>query len=516
MGENVKQTDRSGKTNGFGFFLTGNFFTGKILFLGLVVAQIISSIHVYLSNIKLLHSIENIKAAGYLTVPNQNIIKSLPELGPAFYGGIFFTLTTGALLSLLGLVSAFMWVRFFKRKKNLLIPFIAIWAGLIGEININGFSPLICSYFLFIPSVVFLISSRYMPPPQSRKTGGLTEIIPVIPVLALVILWTLQINSGIFTDIRDHLLLSNSLGTKINDFYYQYTLYPAEAIKSLDQKLIRTYKFDKPEDNSLADQIRVKLVNNDYLQLNKNAEVDLDIEEQNNYIELRHEGKIILTTLSKDFLSDPGKTLSEFSMRVDRQDFFRRFTFISLLSGFPAAMIILFYSMLVFFLKLFFEYRRASTISLYLCLAIAIFLSAFFNHVSGKQIDENNLPEALKSARWQDKVMALRIIDEKKLDISGFGNYREMLSSPHIPVRYWLAKVLGESHKPGTFKDLLVLMDDPSPNVVCMAYYSTGQRGSKKNIKELLQRIKISGHWYEQWYAYKALRALGWKQTISD
>ena len=90
-----------------------------------------------------------------------------------------------------------------------------------------------------------------------------------------------------------------------------------------------------------------------------------------------------------------------------------------------------------------------------------------------------------------------------------------MLSSPYIPVRYWLVRVLGASRDPKNLKDLLRLMDDPSTNVVCMAYYSMGQRGNKSNIKDLLERIKRSDHWYEQWYAYKALRALGWKQTIS-
>ena len=34
------------------------------------------------------------------------------------------------------------------------------------------------------------------------------------------------------------------------------------------------------------------------------------------------------------------------------------------------------------------------------------------------------------------------------------------------------------------------------------------------DINKILKRIEKSLHWYEQWYAYKALRALGWKQTI--
>lgn len=515
MDAKIKQTDRSSASTGFSFFLSGNFFTGKILFLGLVISQIIAAIHVYLSNTRLFNSLENLKNAGYLTVPNHIIMKSLPEFGPAFYGGLFFTLSAGALLSLLGLVSALIWNRFFKRKKALLIPFMILWAGLIIAINIKGFSPVITAYFLFIPSIVFIIASRYMPPVQPKKTGYLSGMARTVPIILLIILWAVQINSGIFTNIRDHLLLSNGPGKKINDFYYRYTMYPAEAMKSLDQKIIKTCNLDKISDNNLAYQIRKKLINYDFLEVNKNAAVDLRIDEHNNSLNLSNGGKVILTSSTRDFLETTEKTLSEFSIGTDKQDFFRLFTFISLFTGFPAVMIIFFYCILAFMLGIFYNHRHASTVSLFLCLAFAVSVSAFLFLISGKPLEEENLPEALRSANWHNRVIALKIINEKKMDISRFGSYQDMLTSPHIPVRYWLAKALATSRDPESYKALTILMDDPCPNVVCMAYFSTGQRGDRTNIKKLLKRIIESDHWYEQWYAYKALRALGWKQTIS-
>ena len=516
MGEQTEQTDRYGAPEGFRFFLNSNFFTGKILFLGLLVAQIIATIHIYLSNTGLFHTLEHIKNAGYLTIPNDNVIKSLLEFGPAFYGGLFFSLSTGALLSLLGLVSAFIWVQFFKRKKPLLIPFLILWAGLIGAVNINGFCPVITIYFLFIPSIVFIAVSRWMPSVQYNKNGSLSLMIRIIPVFLIAILWILQMNNGMFTNIRDYLLLSNSPGIKVNNFYYLYTLYPAEAIKSLEQKLIKTYRLDNLSDDYISDQIKKKLINCDYIEVKENAAVDLTIEEQNNSLNIGDKGKIILTVSTGDFLSNTESRLKEFSSRIDRLNFFRLFTYISLLTGFPAIMIILFYSILGAILNLYFNYRRSCTISLYLCLTAAVLLSAFFYHVSGKSIEEENLPEALRSARWQDQVTALKIIDEKKMDISRFRNYREMLSSTHIPVRYWLAKVLGTTGFHDSYNDLLILMDDQCPNVVCMAYSSLGQRGDKSAISKILKRIQLSDHWYEQLYAYKALRALGWKQPVSN
>jgi HEAT repeat protein len=90
-----------------------------------------------------------------------------------------------------------------------------------------------------------------------------------------------------------------------------------------------------------------------------------------------------------------------------------------------------------------------------------------------------------------------------------------MLKSPHIPVRYWLARALAVSRKPETYDDLLSFLDDPHPNVVSMAFYALGKRGDRSAIGLILHRIETSRHWYVQWYAYKALRRLGWKQTAS-
>jgi len=72
---------------------------------------------------------------------------------------------------------------------------------------------------------------------------------------------------------------------------------------------------------------------------------------------------------------------------------------------------------------------------------------------------------------------------------------------------------LGVSREPETFKDLLAFLDDPHPNVVSMAFYALGQRGNRRVVNELIKRIATSDDWYNQWYAYKALRSLRWKQT---
>ena len=54
------------------------------------VTQFLATAHVYLSNMELFTSLEVIKDAGYLTIPNQNVMPGLKEFGSAFYGGLFF------------------------------------------------------------------------------------------------------------------------------------------------------------------------------------------------------------------------------------------------------------------------------------------------------------------------------------------------------------------------------------------------------------------------------------------
>jgi HEAT repeat protein len=139
-----------------------------------------------------------------------------------------------------------------------------------------------------------------------------------------------------------------------------------------------------------------------------------------------------------------------------------------------------------------------------------------FHRYESGEIGKSDLARTLESEDWRDRVGALRVAYEKGMEVAEFPSYDRMLKSPHIPERYWLTKSLGVSRKPETQKDILALLDDPHPNVVSMAFYALGQRGDRAAIGEIVKRIKRSNDWYNQWYAYKALRSLGWKQTRSN
>ncbi len=207
--------------------------------------------------------------------------------------------------------------------------------------------------------------------------------------------------------------------------------------------------------------------------------------------------------------------LRKFSSKTDRHAFFRHFTFFSLLIGFPLSLYLLLYGLFRLISGCFLDVRASSILASTLCLVTGITVLVLFHQSRVRNLDVRDVAQALESERWQERVAALKTIEQRGMQIGGFQAYQRMLKSPHIPERYWLAKALGFSRRSETYNDLLALLDDPHPNVVSMAFYGLGRRRDSRAVKEVLTRIETSDDWYNQWYAYGALRALGWKQRRS-
>ncbi|MCP4371093.1 MAG: hypothetical protein GY797_23705, partial [Deltaproteobacteria bacterium] len=234
-------------------------FVARALFFGMIAAQVIATIQVYLSNLSLYNKITAIKEAGYLVLPNQHVLNILPDFDPAFFGGMFFTLSVGAGLSLYSMAAMWIWTRLLSRNRIYVILLLLPLAGCIVKVNLHGFSPFVTSYFLVIPAVIFLATLKWTTDLPEQK-GWLKEILHVAPLVLLTLLWTIQMQSSMFIDIRDNLLLSNSFGRKINDFYYKYTLYPAEAFKSLQQKTLKTCSLGSIKEETVETLLRNELI----------------------------------------------------------------------------------------------------------------------------------------------------------------------------------------------------------------------------------------------------------------
>jgi hypothetical protein len=391
---------------------------------------------------------------------------------------------------------------------------VLLWVGLLAAANSEGLCAVVSSYFIIIPPVVFAATCRWMPPPPDRPIW-LKRLAHAVPFSVLAVVWATQMDSTLFVDVRDSLLLSNPLGMRLNDFYYDYTLYSAEAFKSLDQRLFRTCDLEDLGETPLARSLEQALLDHDYLPVRGEGGVDLRIRKVGDGLAFLHRGDLVLRTTASAFLADPGKALLEFSVKTDRYGFFRRFTFLSLAIGLPIALYVLLYSLLRLVLSFFLALGTAGVTAAVLCSIIGLAPVAPISSMRGAKIDPNRLADALQAPRWQERVAALKLVETQGLEIGNFPTHRKLTGSPYVAERYWLARALGVSRQPETYREIIQLLDDPHPNVVAMVFYALGRRGDPGAVEEIKRRVKISEHWYSQWYGYKALRTLGWKQAAS-
>lgn len=485
-----------------------------ILFLGLIIAQVLATIQVYLSNIDLYTTLVAVNAEGYLAVPNAKVLRSLQDFRPAFYGGLFFTVTIGAGISLGAMAAAWIWVQVFLKERLVLFFFLLVWGGLLFAVNSNGFSLFPTLYILLTAPVVFtLTANREIK--ADIQTDRIRRLVHLIPVPFLALLWFTQFDNEMFLDLRDNLLLSNNYGRKFGNFYYSYTLYPAEAFKALNQKTIKTGSIKNIQSRSMNQRIGRRLIANDYLPLSDATDVDLVINQKNDHLVFESDRRQVFQISIDQFLADSRKVLQQFSEECDRDAIFRQFTFLSLLIGFPVSIYMILHAVLYYLGYFILGRSTAALTASIICLLIGIIVLVYFQSNRSRSIHIQNISEALISDHWQTRVAALKLIEQKKLEIASYQTYPVLLRNRTPQERYWLVRTLAFSRRPETFKDLLKFLNDDNLNVRTMAFYSLGLRKNPRAIRPIISKIEKSDNWYDQMYAYKALRSLGWKQTRS-
>jgi hypothetical protein len=115
-----------------------------------------------------------------------------------------------------------------------------------------------------------------------------------------------------------------------------------------------------------------------------------------------------------------------------------------------------------------------------------------------------------------ERVVGARLAEEKKMNITSLPSYQTLLHSEKAVERYWAARVSRFGDEELAERGLVLLLRDRHPNVVCQALFSLGERRSRRYIPVILEIVRVSNHWYEQWYGYRALKSLGWKQKRSN
>ncbi len=492
----------------------------KILLLGLSIAQVLATAQVYASNLDYYRFLSSVQEAGYLAVPNESVFSSLQGFGPAFCGGLFFTLTAGAGLTVIASGAAWAWDRLFSRGKTALSLFCLLLLLSVIGVNVRGGSPLFSAYLICIPPAVFSFTVKWLPerPGRERAVDTALPLLAFFLCCLLLLAWRPSLISGErFLDVRDALLLSNPAGRKLNAFYYENSLYATRVFNSPRQQLIRGCRLEGRSDPSHRKLVTEALLSRDWLPLERMDRPDVTIELTKNRLEFYDHNKRFLNIAIEDFLRNPAKPLKRAETRASRQPFLLGFALFSILLVAALLLYACIYVPAYWLSGLFLKSTPRTIKAGMLWPLILVLLYFAFNAFAPKDPgDPGNLSRALQSDRLRLRVGALRTVVRNRIDIARFPSWQTLVQSPYVAERYWLAKALGVSRAPEARRSLLRLLADPHFNVVCVALDSLGRRGSRAEIPLLLAKLKTSDNGYVQWYAYRALRRLGWRQRQPD
>jgi hypothetical protein len=466
---------------------------------------------VYFSNQRLFAQMTAVAKTGFMPVPNPNVLPRLLDLETALGGGLFFTVSVGAGLSLLSVAAVSLWLHFNSRRGCAIALLVAILAGTVLGLNLRGFDVWSTLYVIAIPPPVFWMATQVCLPRTAPRYRRLPKL-RFLPLLLLALGWLTQYDRGLFIELRDHVLWSNAVGAKVSSFYYRYTLYAAEVFKTFDQRLIKTVALPLENVEDCRAALAHALIRLDYLPVVVTADTDLSAQVEGERLIFVHRGKVVWEEACNRFLADPRRAASEISDRTDRFVFFRTLAFYGVLLAFPAALFIGLLALLRLVCSLTVGAQRAEAGAAALSLLIGFALLAYF-HFSRLQPPAEAIGTAMESDCWQRRVAALKEVRRRQADISAVSGYAAMLNSPHPQERYWLARALSASPNPAASYDLIRLLNDPQINVRTMALEALAQRRDPRAVTPILRLLERSDEWYEQLYAYLALKALQWDQT---
>ena len=489
-------------------------FPAAELLIGMGLAHAIATLQVYASNHRLFNQMAAVAAAGFLPVPTPGIIPRLIEVETAFWGGLLFTLSIGAGLALASVALAWLWPRGSSFRRAAALIAFGLQAAALLLMNSSGFDLWVSLYFILIPPPVFWMTLRFCERTDRRPDRQILAW-RALPLAAIALAWSAQYDSHLFIDLRDHLLMSSPAGRNVSAFYYRYTLYPAEALKSLDQRLIKTIAWPGPEAEARHPGLRRELIRADYLPVENVPAVDLGLAIRADRLVFTRNAEPLWEVDTERFFADPRAVMSDLSKASDRWPPFRAFTYAGVLLAFPIALYLLLFALLRLVFGVFSGERKADALAAAGCLLIGLGLLFHFHFSREAAPPPEEWGAVLHSPRWQKRVAALREIHARKGDIFAISDYAPPLLSPYPQERYWLARALGTSPNPEAPAHLLRLLDDPQLNVQTMALEGLAQRRDRFAANQILRRLKNSQDWYFQMYAYRALRALGWNQTVS-
>jgi len=423
----------------------------------------------YMSNQNLYFTTLLLQDAGHILVPSNSILSSMLNSEVVLYGSFFLTFTAGLVISIV--------IAFFVS-------------------------------FFFITRESFL---------------KLIEIFLPMTISIILVVTTLFIfdKDQLFSRVRDSFLFSNTFGQSINEFYYKYNLYAAEALNTPIKKQIKPCWIDPKikEKNKIKKTLfrygwlTTKKMTSNELVIRKNFQAGLDFVYKN---------KQLFRVDTDEFLTNPERYLHIYSSTLDSHQFLRILYSIGLLPGLP---IIVFFVLHFLIFLLFLStnsVRRSNFIASTLAGFLLIGLLFYLNPEIIKKPDQASVKNMLFSSEDSARIQGLRLIYLKNYNIPSFDHIVSQLIRGDATEKYWLANVLGMTKTKENINILRTLIKDKDMRVRYSAIRALSTiDNSKKSLRLFKQIINNSNsknnpnsdYWYVQHHAYNAYRTWIIKNT---
>ncbi|MBI9074787.1 MAG: HEAT repeat domain-containing protein [Desulfatibacillum sp.] len=483
------------------------------LLAGMAVCHVVATFWILSSNKELYSVLQVLQIQNFLTVPNQVTQHLLLSFKIAFLSATFFTLTLGTGVSLVFMAVGLLCARIHKLWLGILL-FGFFMAWFLAFVNLQGFTPYATAFFIAIPPVSGgIMWRRSLLMRRQTDMGWKPKLFFLIPVVVLGLLWSFQTSETPFVDLRDTLLLSNKPGVAVNNFYYRYTLYAARTFKPLAKRSMQTVHLEGNTHSPRNLSLKRSLLRDHYLPVEDSAMADVKIGFDKDQIVLTGWHREQLRISFAEFKSSPGKYLDQLSSQCDRLDYFRAMVFDSLMYGLPMAIYTFLFSLMSGIASRRFGSSKGAGLTAIIWMVIGITLYAQLAFLANRGHNGQSAEELLHSSSDRERLSGLRLAVNGGLDIRQDPVYQSLLNSPRMIEKYWLAKTLAANQDPEGFKDLLRLLNDPSPNVQCQALWALGRRPQNRPEEYIRELARTSDHIYVQLYAFNALKRLGWRQS---
>ncbi len=473
---------------------------------GLLASQAAATVLVHRAALDLQQQMTAIIAAGYLAVPSPAVVQQLSGWSGAFMGALFFTASTGALISLLTLAA----VRLAQRPLRAGILG-ALWATVAVFLNSTGLNPGATAYVAAVTAATAAAALATERPAQPARARRRRALVVCVPLLLLAGLWLTRLDRDLFVDIRDRLLLSNLAGVRIAAFYYDYTLFAACAMAPLVQQTLIGVDMSALAAEPDGPKLVAALRRRDVLDIGNASGAAAVLAPEAETVRWRHAAGRSVSASRKELLRHPEAVLEIFSRTVDRNGPFRLLTLAGLLAGFPVLLYAAMFTGIEAALGCL-RPRQADVAAAAACLAVGAALLLALTTASRNIPAAGTDPDLLERSAPSERISVLREAARRRIDPLRYRHAAAIAESSRVAERYWFARALAGAASLPAFPLLERMMNDPSPLVVCQACYALGELKNPKAVALLLNRIENGNHWYTQRYTYAALRKLGWTQ----